>query len=195
MIDEIKTEKPKLSRKSIVKIVFFVAIFGLFVIGVSALMTRYFSPVNNPWVKDFVSSETWSLWVYFGYVTLASVIVPLPTLPADVIFMKLANPFSVIMLRLLADIAGSSIDFYLARRYGRTVLKRWFSEKNYKFIEDASEHISWQQFLIVAMIPIINTELLAYAGGISKLKYRQIIGSLVLAVGYRLVFVYLVLKI
>ncbi len=195
MVEDVTSEAPQLSRENLIKIGAFILLFTIFVVGVSALMTHYFSPGNQEFVKRFVHSRNEAMWIYFIYVTIACVIVPLPTLPADVIFLKLANPVAVIGLRLLADIAGSSIDFFLARKYGRPLLRRWFSDKNYKFIERASEHVTWQQYFIVAMIPLFNTELLAYAGGISKLKFRQVIGSLILAVGYRLVFVYLVLKI
>ena len=194
VIADIKGSRPQISRENLIKIIIFVVIFGVFVAIVSALMTRYFSPSNNPYVEHFITNSNRSLWFYFLYTSIACVIVPIPTLPVDVVFLKLASPIPVIGLRLLADIAGSSVDFYLAGRYGRPLLRRWFSQKNYQFIENASEHLSWQQFFIVAMIPIFNTELLAYAGGISKLKYRAIVGSLIIAVAYRLVFVYLILK-
>jgi uncharacterized membrane protein YdjX (TVP38/TMEM64 family) len=195
MIDSVKQYSYRLPKKDIVKIVVFIVLFGIFVAGVSAIITRYFGPAHNPTIEHFITQNPWAFLVYFLYVTIASIIIPIPTLPADVIFLKLANPLAVISLRLLADIAGSSIDFYLAKRYGRPLLRRWFSDKNYQFIEEAAENISWQQFFIVAMIPIINTELLAYAGGISKLKFRNIIWALTLAILYRLLFVYFILKI
>ena len=195
MLEEIKTEKPSLSRDSIVKIALFIVIFIAIVTVLSAVMNRFMDPDQNPWISNFVNNSSWAYAAYFVYVTIACIIVPLPTLPADIIFLKIGNPVSVILLRLLADIAGSSVNFYVARRYGRDVLVKWFSEKNYRFIENASEHISWQQFFIVAMVPIVNTELLAYAAGISKLRFRDIVGPLFLAVGYRLVFLYLVIKI
>lgn len=169
--------------------------FGLFIAAVSGLMTHYFSSTSATLRYDFRVHQTVSLWLYFFYIIIASIIVPIPTLPADVVFLKLGNPIIVIGVRLLGDMIGSMIDFRLARRYGRPLLHRWFSEKNYQFIEKAAENISWQQFFIVAMIPIINTELMAYAGGISKLKFRQIAWGLTLAILYRLLFVYFILKI
>lgn len=194
MIDSVKRYSYNLPKKDIAKIIVFIILFGLFVAGVSAIITAYFGPTHNEFTRRFITENHNALWFYFIYIVIACVIVPIPTLPADVVFLKLANPVAVIAIRLLGDIAGSSIDFYLARRFGRPLLHRWFSEKNYQFIERTAEHITWQQFFIVAMIPIINTELMAYAGGISKLKYRDIIWGLTLAILYRLIFVYAVIK-
>lgn len=195
VIDSVKEHSYRLPKKEIIKIVIFILVFGLFIAGVSAVVAHYFSSASETVQRNFIEHQSLSLWLYFIYVSITCVIVPIPTLPVDVVFLKLGNPIAVIAIRLLGDILGSSIDFYLARRFGRPLLRRWFSEKNYKFIEQASEHITWQQFFIVAMIPIINTELMAYAGGISKLKFRQIIWGLMLAILYRLLFVYFVLKI
>jgi uncharacterized membrane protein YdjX (TVP38/TMEM64 family) len=183
-----------LPKKDFIKIGIFIVLFGIFIAVISALMSHYFSSTSATLRYDFRVHQTVSLWLYFIYIIIACVIIPIPTLPADVVFLKLGNPFLVIGVRLLADIIGSSIDFFLARKYGRPVLKRWFSTKNYEFIERTAENITWKQFFIVAMIPIINTELMANAGGISKLKFRQIIWGLVLAILYRLLFVYFVLK-
>lgn len=195
VIESVKKHSYRLPQRDILKIILFIIGFGLVIAGVSAIMAHYFSSASASLQHSFKVHQTLSLWLYFLYATITCVIVPIPTLPADVVFLKLGNPVFVIGLRLLADIVGSTIDFYLARRYGRPLLKRWFSQKNYEFIEAAAENINWQQFFIVAMIPIINTELMAYAGGISKLKYRQIIWGLALAVLYRLVFVYVVIRI
>lgn len=194
MIDAVKQHSYRLPKKDFVKIAAFIVLFGIFIAVVSGLMGHYFSSTSATLQYDFRVHQTVSLWLYFFYVIVASVIIPIPTLPADVVFLKLGNPILVIGVRLLADVIGSSIDFFLARRYGRPLLKRWFSQKNYEFIERTAENITWKQFFIVAMIPIINTELMAYAGGISKLKFRQIIWGLVLAILYRLLFVYFVLK-
>ncbi len=195
VIESVKQHSYRLPKKDIIKTVVFIVLFGLFIATVSAVMAHYFSSASNTLRQSFLHHQATSLWLYFIFVTIACIIIPIPTLPVDVVFLKLGNPLAIISIRLLADILGSSIDFYLARRFGRPLLHRWFSEKNYKFIEQASEHITWQQFFIVSMIPIINTELMAYAGGISKLKFRQVIWGLILAILYRLLFVYFVLKI
>lgn len=188
------TNPGKMSRRTMLNIVGFLVLFGLFVAGITALINHFFDPATNVYVQEFLQHQSSALIFYFVFVVVASVIVPIPTLPLDLLMMRFINPWPIIVIRLLGGIAGGSINFYLARHYGQPLLRRWFSPKNYQFIQQMSENISWKQFFVVALIPIINTELMAYAGGISKLKYRWIIIPLTIAIFYRLIFVYFVTK-
>lgn len=194
MNDEIVNSPGKMSQQTMLKIVGFIFIFGLFVAGLTALINHFFDPATNAYVQQFLQHQTGALVFYFLFVVVASVIVPIPTLPLDLVMIQFISPWPVIIIRLLGGIAGGSINFYLARHYGQPLLRRWFSAKNYQFVDQLSESISWKQFFIIALIPIINTELMAYAGGLSKLKYRWVIIPLTIAIFYRLVFVYFVTK-
>jgi uncharacterized membrane protein YdjX (TVP38/TMEM64 family) len=187
--EEIISKSGQISRKVLVQIVLFVLAFGLFVAAASWLIGRYFDPTANPFVQSLLAHEDQTLFFYFFYVLVASVIVPIPTLPIDLVLFSLLDPWSIITIRLFGGLAGGSISFFLARRFGKPLLKRWFSAKNYTVIEDLAGHITWKQFFIITMLPIINTEIMAYAGGLSKLRLRYTLGILAVAVFYRLLLV------
>lgn len=183
----------KLPPKHVFQIVGFIVLFGLFIAGASTAINKYFNPADNPLIQDFLRHEHTALWFYFVYSSIASVIVPIPTLPVDVLLLNVMDPASVITVRLAGGLVGSSINFYLARNFGRPLLQRLLSKKNYDFIEDMSNGLKWHHFFIITMIPIINTELMAYAGGISKLRFRFVIGTQTLALFYRILFVFFVM--
>ncbi len=183
----------KLPPKHVVQIVGFIVLFGLFIAAVSAVINKYFNPADNLLVQEFLKHERTALLFYFVYSTVASVFVPIPTLPVDVLLLNVMDPASVITVRLAGGLAGSSVSFYLARNFGRPLLQRWLSKKNYNFIEDISNNLAWHHFFIITMIPIINTELMAYAGGISKLRFRFVLGVQALALSYRILFVFFVM--
>lgn len=189
----LKKHSYKLPPKHIVQIVAFILIFGIVVAGISAIINQYFNPADNPAVRQFLAHQNTALIFYFFYSMVASVIVPIPTLPVDVVLLNLLDPISVITVRLAGGLAGSSINFYIARHFGRPLLQRWFSPKNYQFLEDMSDNLKWQHFFLITMIPIINTELMAYAGGISHLKFRSVIGTQALALFYRILFVFFIM--
>lgn len=189
----VKKHSYKLPPKHVLQIVAFIILFGLFVAGVSTVINRYFNPAEHPLIKEFLKHENTALLFYFVYSTVASVIVPIPTLPVDVLFLNILDPASVITVRLAGGLAGSSINFYLARNFGRPLLERWLSKKNFHFIEDISNNLAWHHFFIITMIPVINTELMAYAGGISKLRFRFVISVQTLALFYRILFVFFVM--
>lgn len=192
MSPEAETEKN--SAKSFLQIVGFIFVFGIFVSVVSFGLNRFLEPHIQP-LADLIGYHPFrALAGYFLFVMAASVIVPIPTLPVDLLFFNLIDPQSVVVARVLGGVAGGSISYFLAYNYGRPLLKRWLSPKYYGFINQQSNAITLQQFFIIAMIPAINAELMAFVGGLGKMGYRKTIGTLLLAIGYRVLFVYFVIN-
>jgi uncharacterized membrane protein YdjX (TVP38/TMEM64 family) len=185
----------KFSPEFIVKLVIFILVFAVFVVAVSAVLNHYFNPSNNRLVQYIVDYQTFAFVLYFAYVMVASVVIPIPTLPVDLVMINLLDPWSVVVVRLAGGLAGGSISFYLARNYGKSFLKRYLSEKNYNFIDHQSSNITWQEFFIITMLPVINAELMAYVAGVSKVKFRWTILILALAIFYRLVFIFFVIRV
>jgi uncharacterized membrane protein YdjX (TVP38/TMEM64 family) len=179
----------KISWKTGLKTVLVILVIGLIIAGASALIGRYFNPETSPLVAAIVRERYYAATFYYLYTVLASIVVPIPTLPIDVVLLNIFNPWIVMVIRLAGGLTGGSVGFYLARRYGRPLLKRWLSKKNFDYSVSLSENVNWKQFFIISMIPIINTEIMAYAGGLSRLQYRWVIGVLALALAYRIFFV------
>lgn len=111
--EEIISKSGQISRKVLVQIVLFVLAFGLFVAAASWLIGRYFDPTANPFVQSLLAHEDQTLFFYFFYVLVASVIVPIPTLPIDLVLFSLLDPWSIITIRLFGGLAGGSISFFL----------------------------------------------------------------------------------
>ncbi len=180
---------------TLLKIFLFLLLLGLFVVGVSAIVTHYITIQGTPLVDQIRHYRTLSLVVYFGYVILATIVVPLPTLPADIVFLGIFNPWKILAIRLIADLIGGAFAFYAARIFGKKLLKRWFRPSTYEQIVKASQHVSWKQYFWVTMFPLINTEVMAYAGGLSALNFVTVILTLFVGVSYRLLIVYLFIHI
>lgn len=195
MLDEVTKKHPyNFSRKTWAQLVGFIILFAIFLAIISGLITHFFGSGSNYFVELLTTHETSALIFYFVYVVVASVIIPIPTLPLDIVFLKLVDPASVITIRLLGGLGGGTISFYLARNYGHGLLKKWLSSKNYTYVDSLSKNINWLQFFIIAMVPIVNAELMAYAGGLSKLRFRMVMSSLAIAIFYRLLFVFFVIQ-
>ena len=182
------------SGKYYIQVIIFIVVFGLFVSAISVIINHFLNPHIQPLTHEVAIHPYRALALYFAFVTAASVVVPVPTLPVDLLFFSLLDPIFVIIVRIAGGIAGGSISYYLSYNFGRPLLKRWLSEKNYNFIEKQSGSISWQNFFIITMIPIINAELMAFVGGLGKIGYRKTIGTLLLGITYRVLFVYFVLQ-
>jgi len=194
-LNQVKKQSYKLPPKHVLQIVTFILAFGILIAVVSALMNKYVNPADHPWVQQLLQNQGTALLFYFAYTMVASVFVPIPTLPVDVALLSLLDPAAVIVVRLAGGLAGSSVNFYLARNFGQPLIKRWLSKKNAEFVEALSDNLKWQHFFIITMVPIINTELMAYAGGISHLRFRWVISTLALALFYRILFVFFVMHV
>ena len=176
------------------QVVGFIVIFGLFVGAISVILNHFISPHIQPLTYQVALHPYRALALYIAFVAGASVVVPIPTLPVDLLFLSLLDPTSVMVARIAGGLAGSSVSYYLAYNYGPPLLRRWLSVKNFQFVEKHSQLLSWQSFFVIAMIPIVNAELMAYVGGLGKIGYRKTIGTLLLANTYRVFFVYLVIN-
>lgn len=182
------------SSRYYIQVIIFIVIFGLLVAAISVLINHFLNPHIQPLTHEVEIHPYRALALYFTFVTAASVVVPVPTLPVDLLFFGLLDPAFVIVSRVAGGIAGGSISYFLSYNYGRPLLRRWLSKKNYLFVERHSDTLSWRDFFIISMIPIINAELMAFVGGLGKIGYRKTIGTLLLAITYRVLFVYFVLQ-
>lgn len=179
----------KLDRKNLIQLVGFIVVFGIFVALISALLSNFIDPETNKYIQGLLLHENQALVIYFLFVIVATVVVPIPTLPIDLVLFSIFDPVTVIIVRVFAGIAGGSIGYYLSSNYGRPLLRRWLSKNNYKVVETLSNTFSWRQFFIITMIPVINAELMAYVGGLGKLGYRKTIFTLFIGLAYRVIFV------
>lgn len=195
VVEHIKQHGARFTASQVAKIIIFIVVFGLAVGLLSAFLNNYIDPQSNRYVQYLLSHESYLIGIYLAYVVVASVTIIVPTLPFDLLMLgTLTSPWIVIGYRLFGGIIGSAINFYLARKYGRSLLRRWLSQKNYDFIDKVANNLTLQQFIIVTMIPVINAELMAYAGGLSRVKFRWSMLTLALAIFYRVVFVYFVMS-
>jgi uncharacterized membrane protein YdjX (TVP38/TMEM64 family) len=178
-----------LNRKNLLQIAVFILIFGVAVGLLSGFLSNVIDPANNRYIQEVLQHQTLALVLYFVFVMFASVIVPIPTLPFDLLLFGILDPATVVIIRVFGGIAGGSISYYLSYNYGRPLLKRLLSSKNYEIVESLSNSFAWREFFIITMIPVINAELMAYVGGLGKLGYRKTVFTLFLGIAYRVIFV------
>jgi|GEM_PF-1760141 len=187
----IEGQKTHLSRGAALKILTWLVILGLAVTGLTTVLELFFDITKTPLFAAITDNSIQSLIYYLIFTVVATVLVPLPTLPIDVVLIKIFNPWVILLFRLLGDLIGTAIAYGLARRFGKPLVRRWFSRKNAEEIIAISESVSWKQFFWIAMFPLVNTELVAYAAGLSRLKLVTLIWIIAVAITYRLLIVLL----
>ena len=185
----IEGQDTHLTKGAAIKILVWLVIFGLAVTGISAVIDQFVDITQTPLFRLITEHTAQSSLYYLIFTVVATVLVPLPTLPIDVVILKLFNPWTIVALRFVGDLIGTVIAYGLARRFGKHLIRRWFSPKKAHQIIAISESVGWKQYLLIALFPLVNTELVAYAAGLSRLKLWTTLWIIAVAISYRLLIV------
>ncbi|MDO8650378.1 MAG: hypothetical protein Q7K33_03670, partial [Candidatus Berkelbacteria bacterium] len=80
------------SSKYYLQVIIFIVIFGLIVATVSMIINHFLNPHIQPLTHEVAIHPYRALALYFAFVAAASVVVPVPTLPVDLLFFSLLDP-------------------------------------------------------------------------------------------------------
>jgi len=180
-----------LGKDAALKILFTLVVLGLLVAGVSIFLSLFIDFRDWAIFKAALDNPVQTVILYLFITVIATVIVPLPILPVVVLLVNIFNPWLIMGVQLVGDLIGTAIAYFLARRFGRRLIRRWFSQKNASEIIAISDSVSWRHYFWIAMFPLVNTELVAYAAGLGRLKLWTVLWIIAVAVGYRLLIVIL----
>ena len=172
-----------------VRIFIALTLLGLGVTALSILFNRAVAAAGEEILLPLLISPPLTLAVYYVLGTVATVLVPLPTLPIDVLLMTVFNPWLVLVVRLGASLLGSAVNFSLGRRFGQRLLARLLSHQDLEQVVEMAKTVNRWQYFLMAMFPLINPELVAYAAGLSKLKLTDLLPMIAAANFYRLLIV------
>lgn len=120
------------------------------------------------WIESF---GLWAPLAYIALMTLAIIIVPIPDfiigLAAGLIFpWYLAASYT-----LIADFLGSSITFFLGRRFGRPMVQHFIKEDQLEQFDELASNLGLPTIFIMRLIPGFNFDLVGYASGLTPIAY------------------------
>lgn len=119
---------------------------------------------------------------YILIMTVSIIIVPIPDfipgLAAGVLFpWHLATIYT-----LIADFLGSSIAFYLGRRFGRPLVERLVRDRELRLIDHYATNLGGKTIFLLRLIPGFNFDLVAYIAGFTPISYSIFITATLLGV-------------
>ncbi|MBI5005379.1 MAG: VTT domain-containing protein [Candidatus Lloydbacteria bacterium] len=150
----------------------------VFFIGASAVVQQY---------ADFFVDIPFALGlegmiVYVAVTIIAVVIAPVSTLPLLPIAVGLWGSFAAAMLSALGWTIGAVVAFFIARHFGRPVLRRLVDLKKVEQFETflPEEHIFWSLFFLRMALPV---DVLSYAAGLfTKIRFGVYFSATVLGI-------------
>jgi uncharacterized membrane protein YdjX (TVP38/TMEM64 family) len=155
----------KNKKELIIQITWFVFVVALFVFS--------FWLLRNGELQLVV--ENLGFWAPLLVIVLKMstlIIAPLGGTPIYVLSGAVFGPTSGFIIVMIGDILGSSVCFFISRKYGAKILKTFVGEGNVEKVLQTVNIISSTKTFTKARLGFISMpELLAYAAGLSKIKF------------------------
>ncbi|MEL6152081.1 MAG: VTT domain-containing protein [Chloroflexota bacterium] len=111
--------------------------------------------------------------LYIALRALASVVAPFSSGPLQLASGILFGFIPAVIYSLIGSTLGYTTSFWIARRYGRGVVKRLLGE-NIERVDDSIRHLeSWFSLAFARLVLSFAYDFIAYAGGLSKTPFRR----------------------
>lgn len=152
-------------KEKIIEVIWFVVIVAIFIVSVKMLRS------------GDLEAQVSRFGIFAPIFVLALkmttlIIAPLGGTPLYVLSGALFGSVKGFMLSLVGDILGSSVCFFLSRKYGEKILKSLVGTSNVEKVVKTVNIISGTKSFIKARVGFMSMpELLSYASGLSKINF------------------------
>ena len=162
-------------KKSLIKLLLFIFII------ISFILIIKFTPVSEYANKDFLISsrghlqllsKNWWFSILFVLTYIAAVTFSFPALILSMAGGMIFGTFKGVLLNILGSNIGASLAFLMSRYLGREIIEKLLRGK-LKLIDDSIEKNGFISILRLRLIPVVPFNLLNYASGFSKIKYKD----------------------
>ena len=158
-------------RQAILLIVTVVIALGAFV-ALDQLIERV-SPWDyddfERWMRDL---GAWGPVVYIAFLAISMVITPIPTTPAPIAAATAWGAVEGATYTLIAGAIGTSLCFFIARRWGRRVYEHFLPAKMVLEIDRVADRLAVRALIIVRLFPVLGPDMVSYAAGLTKIRFR-----------------------
>ncbi|MBI5139689.1 TVP38/TMEM64 family protein [Candidatus Nomurabacteria bacterium] len=106
--------------------------------------------------------------------TLAIVIAPIPGTPIDLLSLVLFTKTAGFIYAEISIMIGSSINFFISRKFGEPVVKKFIEvEKIHLWEERINRTSGFLGLVSIRMLTIFIFDYLSYIAGLTKMSYRR----------------------
>jgi len=160
----------------------FLGLFGLGMILVSAIALVQQIGIESirAQVKQLGVLAPFALWL------LRSVSIAIPAIPSTAYSLLAGTLFGFwqgIIVIAIADLVACSLNFYLAKRYGRGLVQRLVGQRFMGKVDSfSSNYLETNPFLVAGFLMTGLFDFVCYAVGLTKMQWHKFLPSLVLGV-------------
>jgi uncharacterized membrane protein YdjX (TVP38/TMEM64 family) len=144
----------------------FVVITGALIIGINLIGLERIRAI-------IAEAGPFAPLIYIGIKVLTYVVAPLSSGPIQLFSGVLFGLGNGTLYTLIGEVIGGSINFLLARRFGRPVVERVVGAENLPRVDGfVSQIVDWKTLLYARLFLFSIYDFISYAVGFSRLRYR-----------------------
>ncbi|HEX6291150.1 MAG TPA: VTT domain-containing protein [Herpetosiphonaceae bacterium] len=155
---------------------------GLALLAIGGLaLYRYGAALRPEAVRDALLRL--GPWGPLAQIALLGGVLTVPVVPATIFQIAGGWAFGKgpgFVYTMLGDALGASLGFWIARRWGDGVLRRWLSPSAYAQVHALAGRMTWRTVMVLRLLPGPAYTLVSLAAGVSPLRFwPYAIGSVV----------------
>lgn len=150
-------------------------------IGVYLAYERWF-PWEQSEIEEWIDGfGFWGPVIYILVFALSMLFAPVPTAPMPLIASAVFGPVLGFFYTIIATAIGSTICFWVARRLGRPVLRRFASQRAVDRIDQLGARLGVRLLIVMRLFPVAGVDYVSYAAGLTQMRFLTYIVISVLA--------------
>ena len=130
----------------------------------------------SPW--DYDDFERWmddlGAWgpiIYILFFAASMVFAPIPTAPAPVAAAAAFGGVLGFSYTLIGGFIGASLCFWIARLWGRPIMRRFLPDKLVDEIDRVTAYLGLRVLFVLRLFPLLGVDAVSYAAGLTPIRY------------------------
>jgi uncharacterized membrane protein YdjX (TVP38/TMEM64 family) len=120
------------------------------------------------WINDL---GAWGPIIYILFFAASMVVAPIPTGPAPVAAAAAFGGLLGFAYTLVAGFIGATLCYWIARWWGRPILRRWMPAKLVDEIDRVTAYLGLRVLFVLRLFPLLGVDIISYAAGLTPIRY------------------------
>ena len=130
--------------------------------------------INSPKFKNFTESlGVCGYLVIIGYVVLSHVFAPIAGSPGVTLGITIYGVSTGLWLLYIGSMISASINFYVARRFGRNRVEKFVGKDSMKKIDEFVSVEGEEALIISRLLGFAFFDFISYAAGLTLIKFKK----------------------
>ncbi len=120
------------------------------------------------WIDDL---GAWGPIIYIVFFAASMVFAPIPTAPAPIAAAAAFGGVLGFFYTLIAGIIGATLCFWIARVWGRPLMRRILPDKLVDEIDRLTASLGLRVLFVLRLFPLLGVDVVSYAAGLTPIRY------------------------